>query len=261
MWMVYIGVPLVAALLVARRFVYILQVNEGTVGLLYVNGRMGETLPPGVHVRAGWQIQLLRVDTRTEQTVLPSQELLTSDNVTIRVTLVADHRVVDPVQASQATQYWQQHLYSFLQIALRDALVKRTFDEVVGDREEIAKEIHAAVVQDAAALGVEVSRVAVRDVMITAELRRAFAEAVRLREEGKAALEKARAETAALRSLANAARMLREHPELLSVRRLQFLDAVAANHGNTLVLGVPPELSGLRQADMTTPAEPQQTNE
>lgn len=101
----------------------------------------------------------------------------------------------------------------------------------------------------AAELGVEIRRAAVRDVMLSADLRRAFAEAVRLREEGKAALEKARAEMAALRSLANAARMLKDNPELVRLRLLQSIDAVGAKSGNTLVLGAPLDLgqmSGLR---------------
>jgi hypothetical protein len=85
-------------------------------------------------------------------------------------------------------------------------------------------------------IGIELLSVDVRDVMVPAELRRAYASVVTARHEGAATLERARGETAALRNLANAGRLLDDHPGLLSLRLVQEL---GAGGGNTLVLGLP----------------------
>jgi SPFH domain / Band 7 family len=85
-------------------------------------------------------------------------------------------------------------------------------------------------------IGVELLSVDVRDVMVPAELKRAYAAVVTARHEGAASLERARGETAALRSLANAGRLLEDHPGLLSLRLVQEL---GAHPGNTVVLGLP----------------------
>jgi regulator of protease activity HflC (stomatin/prohibitin superfamily) len=222
-----------------HRVLAVLVVNEGQVGVLFRNGRLVETLQPGLHIRTGWRLRMEVLDTRAHEIAVPAQELLAADNVTIKLTLVAEQRVIDPAQAIRVAQSWQQYVYSGLQLGLREAVAKRTFDEVLRERPAIGTEVRMQAASAAATVGVELSSVAVRDVMLSGELRRAFAEAVRLREEGKAALEKARAEAAALRNLANAARMLKNNPDLLNVRVLQSIETVGTHAGNTLVLGAP----------------------
>jgi hypothetical protein len=108
-------------------------------------------------------------------------------------------------------------------------------------------------------IGIELLSVDVRDVMVPAELKRAYAAVVAARQEGAVSLERARGETAALRSLANAGRLLDDHPGLLSLRLVQEL---GAHGGNTVVLGVP-DASGAgvpsvprRRGRGTPPSEP-----
>ncbi|HXI72470.1 MAG TPA: SPFH domain-containing protein [Verrucomicrobiae bacterium] len=92
--------------------------------------------------------------------------------------------------------------------------------------------------REAAKIGVNVLAVEVRDVMFPTELKRAFAEVQRAKQEGQAALERARGESAALRNLANAARVLEGNPALMNLRLMQSLTS-AQNAGNTLVVGMP----------------------
>lgn len=97
----------------------------------------------------------------------------------------------------------------------------------------------------AADFGLRLITVSVKDIMFPGKLKEIFAQVVTARKEGLAALEKARGETAALRSLANAARMLEGNPNLLQLRLLQ---AVGESSGSTLVLGLPPAAAGVISA-------------
>ena len=92
--------------------------------------------------------------------------------------------------------------------------------------------------QDSVKIGLSVLAVEVKDVMFPAELKRAFADVLKAKQEGQAALERARGESASLRNLANAARVLEDNPALMNLRLMQSLSA-AQNAGNTLVLGMP----------------------
>lgn len=242
---VIVSVTLVLVLLAAR-FVVVCTIDDGYVGLLKRSGRFVEEMPPGLHFRIGLNIGVERVDLRRHAVVLAGQDVLTKDNMTVKVSLHADQRVVSALRTQRDAVSWREAVYTALHLALREAVAARTFDEVLADRGAIGKEIAERVAGEAAELGVRIERVAVRDVMLPAELRRAFAEGLRLREEGKAALEKARGETAALRSLANAARMLKDNPDLLSMRMVQSIETVGATPGNTLVLGLPLSVPGAK---------------
>jgi len=111
-------------------------------------------------------------------------------------------------------------------------------EELLDQRVEIGAQILERVQPETAKIGINVHSVEVKDVMFSAELKRAFAEVLKSKQEGQAALERARGESAALRNLANAAKLLEGNPGLLNLRLMQSLSA-AQNAGNTLVLGVP----------------------
>nr|WP_280379456.1 SPFH domain-containing protein [Nocardia wallacei] len=127
-------------------------------------------------------------------------------------------------------QYSESVLYAAVQETARDKVAAHTLDELVADRGLLAgaDEVAAAV----ADLGIRVSSVRARDLMLPGELRKAALETVLAKERGRADLERARAEAAALRSLANTARLLEENPSLLRLRTLQ----VAATPGTQVVL-------------------------
>ena len=111
-------------------------------------------------------------------------------------------------------------------------------ETLLNQRRALAPQLLALVQPEAARIGITVHAVEVKDVMFPAELKRAFAEALKAKQEGQAALERTRGESAALRNLANAARLLEGNPALLNLRLVQSMSAAQAS-GNTLVLGVP----------------------
>jgi len=124
---------------------------------------------------------------------------------------------------------------------------------LLNQRLEIGAQLLARVQPEAAKLGINVHSVEVKDVMFPADLKRAFAEVLKSKLEGQAALERARGESAALRNLANAAKLLEGNPALMNLRLMQSLSA-AQTAGNTLVLGMPGGFVPLKNGKNT--AEP-----
>jgi regulator of protease activity HflC (stomatin/prohibitin superfamily) len=203
-------------------------------GLRYRRGRFVGVLQPGTHWFARRGGAITKVDVRLSVMTIPGQELLTSDGIGVKVSLVGGVEVVDPAAAVNHVQSYTTALYTLIQVALRQIVGRQSLEDLIAGRADIGPQVLEAVAQPALAFGLRVSSVDVRDVMLPGDLKRIFTQEVAARKEGLAALEKARGETAALRSLANAARMIQDNPALMQLRLLQQL---GASGGNTVVLG------------------------
>lgn len=213
-------------------------VLEGYVGLLYHKGKFQEVLAAGRHVRWGRHYNVEGQDLRKTFMVVAGQEVLTADNIGLKLSLVLGYEVSDPVKAAHETQNWQSDLYTLGQLALRSIVNGVAAETLLNSRLDIGAQLVARVQPEAAKLGVTVHTVEVKDVMLPGELKRAFAEVLKAKQEGQAALERARGETAALRNLANAARLMESNPALMNLRLMQSVSA-AQGAGSTLVVGVP----------------------
>ena len=213
-------------------------VPEGYAGLLYHKGKFVEVLRTGRHIRWGWHFTLDAQDVRKASLLIAGQDVLTADNVGLKLSLLVTYQVSDPVKAAHETQNWQGDLYNAAQIALRTVAGGVTIEALLGQRLDIGAQLLARVQPDAAKVGINVTAVEVKDVTLPNDLKRAFADVLKAKQEGQDALERARGESAALRNLANAARVLDGNPALMNLRLMQSLSA-AQNAGNTLVLGMP----------------------
>jgi regulator of protease activity HflC (stomatin/prohibitin superfamily) len=182
-------------------------------------------LGPGEHKLPGYAV-LHRVDLRPRSMTPAAQDVPTSDRVLVRVTVVVRWAVTSPIAFVTASATPTDELYLAVQLALRGSVLTRAHDAVDAARVAIAAEVQAAVAPRAAELGMAVGEDAVRDVVMPPELRRAALAELVAASEGRAALERARGETAALRSLLNAARLAEEHPALLQLRALQTAGTV-----------------------------------
>jgi regulator of protease activity HflC (stomatin/prohibitin superfamily) len=191
--------------------------------LEYVDGTCTRVLEPGRHrvpARASYQ----RVDVRERIVATAPQDVLTSDGVSVRVTAAIRWKVADPQRYTEVTADPAGVVYLAVQIALRDALVAVEAEALVREARRLAGDAFVAAARAAGAtVGVEVVEVVVKDVILPPELRSAYAELVTTRTRGQARLEAARAETAALRSLANGAKLLDDHPALARLRLVEAL--------------------------------------
>jgi len=227
-------------------------VPQGFVGLLYHKGRFVELLNPGRHIRWGRFYGQNLIDLRKTVLAIAGQEVLTADNVALKLSLSVSYQVTDPAMAVNETQNWHTVFYNAVQLAARAVVNGVAVEALINQRFEIGAQLLARVQPEAAQVGVTVLAVEVKDVMFPADLKRAFADVLKAKQEGQAALERARGETAALRNLANAARVLEGNPALMNLRLMQSL-ATSQNAGNTLVVGVPGGFVPLNKIERTAP--------
>jgi len=158
------------------------------------------------------------------------------------------------VKAAHNTQHWHTDLYTAAQLALRAVAAEATVETLLAQRLDVGAQLLARVQPAVTDLGLTVHAVDVKDVAFPADLKRAFADVLKAKQEGQAALERARGESAALRNLANAARLLGGNPALMNLRLMQSL-ASAQTAGSTLVLGVPGGFVPLKPGNGSKPAE------
>jgi regulator of protease activity HflC (stomatin/prohibitin superfamily) len=206
--------------------------------LRYRNGRLTGELGPGRYWLRPTIDRLETVDVRRRQTIVAGQEVLTADRVPLKVSLVAEYSVVDVVKALTEVAHYETVLYTHIQLALRQTLADVELDVALAERGDLGAAIRNMLTETAVAFGVEVHDVQVRDFMMSGGLKSAFADIILEKQRGLAALERARGETAALRSLANAAELLERHPGMM---RLRLLQAVEGGTGNRIVINLDAE--------------------
>jgi regulator of protease activity HflC (stomatin/prohibitin superfamily) len=249
--------PLIAVLVVIgialliRTFVRVVTVHDYERGLRYRSGRFSGLVDPGSHVSIRPFSDIRVLDARPAFLLVEGQEVLTSDGVAVKVSLAARYVVGDPVAAVTSDQDFRRAIHVELQLGLRDALAAGTLEEVLAARSKVGPAVLERTASSLARLGVELLGVEVRDLMVPGELKRLFAGVIAARKEGEASLERVRAETAALRSLANAGRMIEDNPGLLQLRLLQ---QVGGSTGNTVLLSMPDGLGGSGTAGNGVPA-------
>jgi len=223
-------------LLVVRRAVRRVTILEYQQGLKYVDGHFRGLIDPGAHWVFKPTTSIYPIDTRVSLLSAPGQEIVTSDGISIKLSLAVQYRVVDPVVAINEVQDYLGATYSLLQVALREVVGVKAIDDLLQHRDVIGPEVLERSAAKAKAIGIEVVEVGVKDLMLPGATKRLFAQVIEARQQGLASLEKARGETAALRNLANAASMVDQHPALLQLRLLHQLEG---SSGNTVVLGMP----------------------
>jgi regulator of protease activity HflC (stomatin/prohibitin superfamily) len=156
--------------------------------------------------------------------------------VTLKVSLAANFEITDPNIAINKVASFHEALYLELQLALREIIGAAGIDTVLSARNEISKKLMEITEPKVTDLGLKLISVNLKDIMFPGKLKEIFARVVNAKQEGLAALEKAKGETAALRNLSNAAKLIEGNPNLMQLRLVQALGEAS---GNTLILGVP----------------------
>jgi len=228
-----VRVPQVASALDFRR------VQPDHVGVLFLNGRYVETLPAGEY--AFWKgiadIRLQELDTRETQLDVGGQEILTADKVTLRINAVVTYRVVDARQVLSRSDDIRQALYRDAQLALRGVIGLRELDQLLSDKDAVAHELDEAIRRRSAELGLEITAVGIRDLILPGEVRELMNKVTAAQKLAEANLIARREETAAIRSQANTAKLLAENPTLMRLRELEVLEKIASSGELKVLLG------------------------
>lgn len=205
--------------------------------LQFHRGRLVGTLAPGFYRLWWWQRNEIFVfDARRTLLSVGGQKLLSSDGVTVTLSLVAEYEISDAALLVARVSNFQTLLYEEVQLAAREVVASRPLDELLAQRAEINAALTQNVAAKAREYGVEVSQAAIKDTVLSNRVRELLMKEVEAKRLAQAALVSAREEVAALRALSNAARLARENPELLRLRELEVARAMSQN-GGTLVLG------------------------
>jgi regulator of protease activity HflC (stomatin/prohibitin superfamily) len=218
-------------------FVKEVTIYEYERGLLYREGKLEGVLEAGTYRFWRWErVDVNKVSLREMSHVVAGQEILTSDRIEIRISLVAQYRVIDPTRALQSVENYLEQLHQELQLALREIVAARTLDQLLEGRAEIGSELLRLARESAGRYGVELNRVGVRDVVLPNEVRRVMMLEVEADRTGRADLVKARHEVAAARARANTAKILAETPEVARLQELDALVNLAGKSGNVVLL-------------------------
>ena len=204
-------------------------VQEGQVGLVYVDGAFTRQLGPGLHGywNVGKVVHVKMVDLKRQPLDVTGQELLTRDKVTIRVNLTAEYRVTDPIKAVTEVKDYVDALYRALQHAFRAMLGTLTLDQILERKAAVTEDVAAQVREDLARIGIEVSTIELKDVILPGEMRDILNQVVAAEKQAEANVIRRREETNATRSLLNTAKVMAENPIMLRLREIEALESIA----------------------------------
>ncbi len=231
-----IVLALVALLAIAIVYANVrITIFEYERGVRFRRGRFSRVLDPGVYWYLPAFTRIQKIDVRPARLAVAGQEVLSADGVAVKASVAATYRVADPQRAILSADDYRAAVYSELQLALRAVVSDTKVEDLLQQRAGMSARLKTIPAAALEAIGIELQDAAVRDLTLPGELKKIFSQVVKARQEGLAALERARGETAALRNLANAAQMIDRNPNLVQLRLLQVL---AQQPGNTVVLGV-----------------------
>ena len=209
------------------------SVGESEAGLVFFDGELLETLGPGRYGywQVGRKVTSKTLDTRPLPVEVTAQEILTKDKVSLRVTLTSFVKVSDVRKAALSTPDFSAHVYKLVQFAVREAVGGRTLDELLSDRESVDGQIVAHVRAAVGDIGVEVTELGIKDVILPGEMRELINKVVDAEKTAQANLIRRREETAATRSLLNTAKLMEDNPTLLRLKELESLERVTEKIG------------------------------
>jgi regulator of protease activity HflC (stomatin/prohibitin superfamily) len=201
--------------------------------LKYVDGKLVGIVGAGRYVSFTERTTYSSQDMRKLPFAIAGQEVPTKDNISVRISLTGHYQVVDLRKAVHDNYSFHGDIHTTAQLAMRDAVAHLSLDELLSSKEKIDAAVMEKLKSCADTHGVTVTDLVVKDIILPVNLKKAMAGVVEAQKEAARNLEKARGEQAVLRSLANAARLYSENPQLANARVIQSLDA----GGNTVVFG------------------------
>ncbi|MDO8473215.1 MAG: slipin family protein [Dehalococcoidia bacterium] len=205
-------------------------------GVVLRFGRLVGTRKPGLNGIVPFVDKLYRVSLRVVTTVLEPQEVITKDNVTIKVDAVVYFQVVDPVKAIMNVEFYGEATSQIASTTIRSVLGQSDLDELLGHRDEINRRLRQIIDQQTEEpWGVRVTLVEVKDVQLPDTMQRAMAKQAEAEREKRAKIIHAEGEYVASGKLAQAADVMSEHPIALQLRYLQTLVEIAGERSSTII--------------------------
>ncbi|GAA5187321.1 slipin family protein [Ferrimonas gelatinilytica] len=232
----------IAVLVIALLVSMFRVLREYERGVVFMLGRFQAVKGPGLIIIIPVVQQMVRVDLRTIVLDVPTQDLITRDNVSVRVNAVVYFRVLDPEMAINNVENYLEATSQLAQTTLRSVLGQHELDELLSERETLNRDLQAILDQHTDNWGIKIANVEIKHVDISESMVRAMARQAEAERMRRAKVIHATGELEASRKLSEAAEVLARQPNALQLRYLQTLTEVASDRTNTLIFPVPMDL-------------------
>ncbi|MCG8292680.1 MULTISPECIES: slipin family protein [Pseudomonas] len=211
-------------------------------GVVFQLGRFWQVKGPGLIILIPGIQQMVRVDLRTVVLDVPPQDVITRDNVSVKVNAVVYFRVLDPQKAIIQVEDFLNATSQLAQTTLRAVLGKHDLDELLAEREQLNADIRAVLDAQTDAWGIKVANVEIKHVDLNESMVRAIARQAEAERERRAKVIHAEGELQASEKLMQAAQMLGKEPGAMQLRYMQTLGAIAGDKSSTIVFPLPVDL-------------------
>jgi regulator of protease activity HflC (stomatin/prohibitin superfamily) len=229
------GVIAVIALIILFNLFHIMREYERAV--VFTLGRFTSVKGPGLIIQP-----VVRVDLRTVVMNVPPQDVISRDNVSVRVNAVVYFRVIDPERAIIQVEDYQAAVNQLAQTTLRSVLGQHELDEMLAARSKLNADIQQILDEHSDAWGVKITMVELKDIDINETMVRAIAKQAEAERERRAKVIHAEGELQASQKLLEAAQVLTQQPEAIQLRYLQTLAGIAGENNSTIIFPVPIDL-------------------
>ncbi len=214
-------------------------------GVVFTLGRFTGVKGPGLILLIPYVQQMIRVDLRTRVLDVPSQDVISHDNVSVRVSAVIYFRVIDPGKSMIQVEDFMMATSQLAQTTLRSVLGKHDLDEMLAERDRLNLDIQEILDAQTDAWGIKVATVEIKHVDINESMIRAIARQAEAERERRAKVINAEGEQQAAAKLLEAAEVLARQPEAMQLRYLNTLNVIASEKTSTILFPFPMELGNL----------------
>jgi regulator of protease activity HflC (stomatin/prohibitin superfamily) len=237
-----VGLGIVGFIIVVLIFMAVKIVTEYERGVIFRLGRLVGAKGPGLFFIIPFVDRMVKVDLRTVTMDVPSQEVITRDNVTVRVNAVVYFRVVDPQASVVKVMDHVRATSQISQTTLRNVLGQSDLDELLTKREKLNLMLQKIIDEHTDPWGVKVSVVEIKEVELAEEMKRSMAAQAEAERERRAKIIHAEGEMQASEKLTEAAAIIGKEPAAIQLRYLQTLTEIAAEKNSTIIFPLPIEL-------------------
>jgi regulator of protease activity HflC (stomatin/prohibitin superfamily) len=250
-----VGFGGIAILLIALLIASIRILREYERGVVFQLGRFWKVKGPGLVILIPGIQQMVRVDLRTVVLDVPTQDVISRDNVSVKVSAVIYFRVVDPEKAIIQVENFHEATSQLAQTTLRSVLGKHELDDMLAERERLNLDIQKVLDAQTDVWGIKVSNVEIKHVDLDESMIRAIARQAEAERERRAKVIHAEGELQASEKLMQAARVLAQQPGAMQLRYMQTLSNIAGDKTSTVVFPLPIELlTGLAELSREKPS-------
>lgn len=237
-----VGVMLLLVIFFILLFSSIYIFREYERGVVFTLGRFSSVRGPGLVLIVPLIQQLVRVDLRTVVLEVPTQDVISRDNVSVKVNAVVYFRVIDPEKAIIEVEHFLNATSQLAQTMLRSVLGKHQLDDLLAEREKLNLDIQQALDAQTYSWGIKVANVEIKQVDLTESMIRAIARQAEAERERRAKIIHAEGELQAAEQLFQAAKILAQEPQAILLRYLETLTVIGADKNTTVVFPLPMDL-------------------